>query len=149
MSAIGNQRSRVARQADHRSAGFTLIEVLVVLAILALIGGLIFPRIDRMLDGARFAAAQSMVAAAAQGARAQALRTNAPVVLQASGDGRALLVDGRVVAELAAPAQVANSGAQARFFGDGSATPATFAITAGSRHAELRILSPGGVARWH
>lgn len=128
--------------------GFTLLEVLVVIAIMALIGGLVFPRVDRMLDMARFNAARSMVAGAAQGARAQAVRTGSTVVLQASSDGHSVLGNGRTIANLAEPVRVENVGGQARFFGDGSASGGILRLTSGTRRAELHIGTPTGKTRW-
>ena len=127
--------------------GFTLLEVLVVIAIMALIGGLAFPRIDRMIAGARFNSARSTVAAAAQAARAEAVRTDATVALIASSDGHALLVNGRTVASLPDEVSVASAG-PARFFGDGSATGGTIRLAAGENAAELQIMAPSGTTRW-
>ena len=148
MSAIGDHRRGGAVEAGDATSGFTLLEILVVLAILALIGGIMFPRIDRLLDGASFASARSMAAAAAKGARAEATRTNRMIVLEASGDGRRLLSNGRSIADLPAPARIEAPSQQARFFGDGSATAATFTIVAGPRRAELHVLAPGGATKW-
>ena len=128
--------------------GFTLLEVLVVIAILALVGGLMFPRVDRLLDQARFASARSMVAAAAQGARAQAMRTDSTVVLQASPDGRSLLGNGRPVAILPSPVRIATTQEGARFYGDGSATGGTLLLTSGASRAQLNVIAPTGVTRW-
>ena len=148
MSEVGEHHRGAVVGVGERQAGFTLLEALVVIAIFALIGGIMFPRIDRLLDGARFAAARSMAAAAAKGARAEATRTNRMVVLEASSDGRTLLSNGRAIAALPAPARVEAPGQQARFFGDGSATSAIFTIVAGSRRAELKVLAPGGATTW-
>jgi general secretion pathway protein H len=139
MSATGDQ---------VHCEGFTLLEVLTVIAILALIGGIMFPRVDRMLDNVRFASARSMVSAAAWAAHAQAVRTNSTVVLQASADGRTLLSNGRIVTELPPAVRVSSAGEGARFFGDGSASGGALRLTAGHARAELQILSPSGSTAW-
>jgi len=148
MSAIGDLRRAGSIETHREPSGFTLLEVLVVIAIVALIGGIMFPRIDRLLDGARFASARSMATAPAKGASAEATRTNRMVVLEASSDGRTLLSNGRAVATLPNPARIEAPSQQARFFGDGSATAATFTIVAGSSRAELKVLAPGGATTW-
>ena len=127
--------------------GFTLLEVLVVIAIMALIAGLAFPRIDRMIDGARFNLARTIVAAAVQAARAEAVRTDATVELIAASDGRSLQANGRTVSTL--PESVILSGpVPARFFGDGSATGGSLLLAAGAKTAELQIMAPTGTTRW-
>jgi prepilin-type N-terminal cleavage/methylation domain-containing protein len=128
--------------------GFTLLEVLTVIAIMALIGGIMFPRVDRMLDSVRFASAQSMVAAAAHAARAQAIRTDSTVVLDVSPDGRDLLSNGQIVTELPQPVRVTTAGEAAHFYGDGSASAGALRLTGGRARAELQILSPSGTTQW-
>lgn len=130
------------------SDGFTLLELLVVIAILALVGGLMFPRVDRILDGVRFESARSVVLAAARGARAEALRTDTMVLLDASSDGHALLSNGRVVARFPPPLSLVGQPGGARFFGDGSATSGAFRLAGQGRRAELHILSPAGMTQW-
>lgn len=128
--------------------GFTLIEVLIVIAILALVGGLIFPRVDRLLDRARFASAQSVVAAAARVARAEALRTDTIVLLQPAPDGSGLMSNGRSVAALPAPVRVQGGAEGMRFYGDGSATGGVLRVVDGRYSAELQVLAPTGITQW-
>jgi len=128
--------------------GFTLLEVLTVIAILALIGGIMFPRVDRMLESVRFASARSMVSAAAWAAHAEAIRSNSTVVLQASADGRDLLSNGHVAAELPQTVRITTPGEAARFYGDGSASAGTLRLASGRNQAELMISSPSGSTAW-
>lgn len=132
----------------QHSQGFTLLEVLTVVAILVLIGGIMFPRIERMLDNVRFASARSMVAAAAQGARAEAIQSSSTIMLQASADGHDLLGNGKVVAKLPEPVRITTAGEGARFNGDGSASAGALLLTAGRLRAELLVNSPSGTTRW-
>ncbi|KXV38284.1 general secretion pathway protein GspG, partial [Gluconobacter oxydans] len=48
--------------ADEREGGFTLLEILVVLAILALLVGLVAPAALRQLGGARVSVARQSIA---------------------------------------------------------------------------------------
>lgn len=133
---------------DREPNGFTLLEILVVLAIMAMITGLAFPRVDRMLDSARFDSARSIAMAAVRGARAEAIRTDAMVLVEASGDAHSLLGNGRVIATMPTAVRVDAGPEQARFYGDGSATAGSFRLIAGARRAELDVLPPTGMARW-
>lgn len=146
MLATGDLHPRSAAVA--RANGFTLLELLVVLAVMALVSGLMFPRIDRMLDSARFASAQSVTATAVRAARSEAVRTDSAVLIRTSSDGRQLLSNERMVAEL--PRSVRVTGMQGRpgFYGDGSASAGLLRLEDGKRRAELRILAPSGEVRW-
>lgn len=62
--------------------GFTLIESLVVIAIAALIGGLIFPRLQGMVRGQEYRAARGAMVLAVREARAQAIRSGKPAIFR-------------------------------------------------------------------
>ena len=71
----------------ERHAGMTLIELLTVLALVAILAGLAVPALEGLLLDARRAAAMDGLLRAAWFARTEALRRGAPVLLCASADG--------------------------------------------------------------
>ena len=115
---------------------------------MTLLAGVAFPRVDRLIDTARFASARSSVSAATVAARAEAMRTDTMVALEASPDRRSLLSNGRAVATLPDAVQLQTSQPAPRFFGDGSGTGGRMLLVAGSRHAELTILPSTGLVEW-
>jgi prepilin-type N-terminal cleavage/methylation domain-containing protein len=142
MSATGERHARALPD------GFTLLEVLVVIAVLALITGLAFPRIERTMDNVRFASARAAVEAATYAARAEAARTNSSMVVNASRDGHSLLSNGRIVATLPSSIRLETSENAPRFFGDGSSDGGEIEVVSESARAKLLIADGNGVARW-
>ena len=142
MSATGDPASQTL------PAGFTLIEALVVVAIMALIGGLAFPRIEGMLDGAHFAEARTALGGAAAAARARAIRTDTPVALVIGPDGSEIFVGGTVFSTLPPKIKVASDRAGFTFFADGSASGGKLILSGPSGHATLAIFAETGVAQW-
>jgi len=142
MSATGDPVSQ------KLPAGFTLIEALVVVAIMALIGGLAFPRIERMRDAAQFAAARAMLAGAAAEARARAIRRDTPVALAVAPDGTDILVGGALFSTLPAKIRVAATASGITFFADGSASGERLTLVGPSAQATLAILPETGLVRW-
>ena len=108
-----------------------------MLAIVGLVAGLAFPQMEKALVAMRERHARAQVLAAADGARAQALRSGAMVALQALPDGTGL------VAGLAGPwpldsgMSVATYPAQVRFYADGTTTG-----------GEVQVTGPGGTKVW-
>jgi type IV fimbrial biogenesis protein FimT len=70
-----------------RHAGVTLLELLMVIAIGAVLAGIAVPSLDRGLLNARRAAAMESLVRAAWFARTEALQRGRPVILCASGSG--------------------------------------------------------------
>lgn len=114
----------------RRMAGFTLIEMLVTLAIAGLIAGIAFPRVQNSMTTMEFRLGAGQVTEALRAARAEAIRTGEPVALSLQGRG---LVIGKG-APIALPASVVVTAGQDRpvtFYPDGTAEPALYRI--GSR----------------
>jgi prepilin-type N-terminal cleavage/methylation domain-containing protein len=148
MSATGDFPLSAASGSQREADGFTLLEVLVVIAVLALVSGLLFPRVERTVENVQFASARSAVQAATLAARAEAARTDSTVLLQPSNDGRTLLSNGRAIASLPPSIRVQSDAEGLRFFGDGSAGGGSLNVIAPRGQAELLIADGTGVARW-
>jgi len=122
--------------------GFTLLEMLVVLAVTALIAGLAFPSLERMTARQRLEEATRTIELSMRQARAQAIERARPVRFAVASDGRTA-VDG-VVAPRALPAAVRVTGANGgvTFFADGTSSGGDTRIASG---AGVRIIqvAPG------
>ena len=122
--------------------GFTLIEMLVVLAIVGLVAGLAFPEMEKALGAIHQRHARAQVLAAAAGARAQALRSDAMVVLTALPDESALTLAGATGTgdarwTIDPGLRVATSPTQLRFYPDGTTTG-----------GQIRLTAPSGTTTW-
>jgi type IV fimbrial biogenesis protein FimT len=76
-----------------RQTGITLAELLLAIALAALLAGLALPALDRVLLNARRSASMDALVRAAWFARSEALRRGRPVLLCASGGGDRCLAD--------------------------------------------------------
>lgn len=123
----------------HRN-GFTLIEMLVTLAVAGLIAGIAFPRVQNSMSAMEFRTGASQVVEALRTARAEAIRTGEPV--RFAVEDRAVVIG--TAAPIALPASVSIAAGQDRpvtFYPDGTAEPALYRITSrsGSAVRERRI----------
>lgn len=143
MSGTG-RKSRHPDPFRHHVNGFTLIEMLVTLAVAGLIAGIAFPRVQNSMTAMEFRMGAGQVVEALRSARADAIRTGEPV--QFAVLDRAVVIG--TGAPIALPASVSIAAGQDRpvtFYPDGTAEAALYRITSrdnsGSRGAirERRI----------
>jgi general secretion pathway protein H len=139
MSGTGS-KALTHRLFRHHRNGFTLIEMLVTLAVAGLIAGIAFPQVQNSMTAMEFRMGAGQVVEALRFARAEAIRTGEAV--RFSVEGRAVVIGNG--APIALPASVSIAAGQDRpvkFFPDGTAEPALYRITSRSDGAvrERRI----------
>ncbi len=124
-------------------AGFTLLEMLVVIAIATLIAGLGFPRLQGQIGAQEWRTATASATALLRDARARALRGGRVTTVAVAADGTALRLDGDALV-LPHTVRVTASGPLA-FHADGSASGGDIAITSGARVARLGVAADTGL----
>lgn len=124
-------------KAPQRMTGFTLIEMLVTLAVAGLIAGIAFPRVQGSMTALEFRLGAGQVAEGLRTARAEAIRTGEPVALTL--EGRTLVIGENAPQELPASVSVtAGQNAPVTFYPDGTAEPALYRITSRGSGGALR-----------
>ena len=102
-------------------AGFTLLEMLVTLAISALLAGIGFPALHRVIDHVEFQRTVADIRSALRQARAMAIRREGPVAVVLTAD-RQLAAGGQLLSgPLQREVRVAFNPGPAMFYSDGSA----------------------------
>jgi len=124
---------------DSGDAGTTLLEALVVMAVVALIGGLAFPAVDRQLGAWRFASDARRLAADLDHARALARRGDNPARVVATGTGYAVTRIARVDLERALPQSRVSLASPLTFFADGSARGGPVRLSQGRYRLNLAV----------
>ena len=131
--------------AGNPDAGVTLLEALVVIAIMALIAGLMAPNIGASLDLLSLRQSAAVLQADLRIARATALRTGRPVVVKPLPGGHGYdwiggtrHLPGAIVLSMSAPVS---------FLPDGSLIPAGISIAAGTRRIPIVIDSTTGAIK--
>src|ERR1700741_3062673 len=84
LAAAARRAMSATGKTDER--GFTLIEMLVVLAILGLVAAIGYPAVDRALAGRHFAQAVASVEGQLHAARASAIATSRPYAFKPQDD---------------------------------------------------------------
>ncbi len=138
-----------AGSSPPRRAGFTAIELMVAMGVLALLSGLAVPLFSVVSDAVRFRTAARALAADLKQARGAARRGAAPVVLAFDPEGRGYGIAGTgrwvtLPEDLALrwqPGPFAADPATLGFFADGSTTGGTLWL-AGPRHAAGIAIAP-------
>lgn len=139
MSATGDLGNRQ----NPNTSGFTLLEMLVVLAILSLIAGIIFPSVEKAMRRQTFVESAKRVELGLRAARALAIRSGAPVRFTVSRDRHALSY-GEVTERLPDTTTVTLTSREITFFADGSAVGGVVAIADRTRSLQLSVRTAVG-----
>ncbi|MBC7520711.1 MAG: prepilin-type N-terminal cleavage/methylation domain-containing protein [Sandarakinorhabdus sp.] len=124
--------------------GFTLIEMLVVLAITGLIAGIGFPRLQAMVAAQEWRTGLASATALLRAARAQSIRSGAAAQVSVAADGRRLRIGGGNMIQL--PASVSAVMAQpVDFFADGSARGGDMLIIGAGHRARVAVAPATGL----
>jgi type II secretory pathway pseudopilin PulG len=148
MSATGERRRPGGGSGAGGEAGDTLIEALVMVAIVALVSAVGFPQVHRSLLAFSGRQTVATVAQVLREAHAEAVRRDAPVAFAISADGRVYGAGGG--RRHVTPAGVVLSSREAAgggivFQGDGSSAGGAVRVTAGRRTALITIAPGAGV----
>lgn len=132
----------------HTELGFTLLEMLVVLAITGLIAGLVYPQIATARFEVRQRLVREQVAAAVDAARAAALRSGAPVSLSADSAAGALVIAGtrRITVDPANQLKLDLRPRIITFYPDGSTTGGQLTLGAGREASAITVSRTGAQA---
>ncbi len=136
---------------DRRSRGFTLIELMVTIAVLVIVIAIGVPGFQSVINGTRLSSAANELSAALQVARAEAVRRNRSVVmcrsdaLAACNDGGAW--NGWVVFEDSNANGVLDAGEEIIKTGTVTAPVVLLASPAVSSRAQIITFLPSGNAR--
>jgi general secretion pathway protein H len=139
------------------SAGFTLLEALMVLAILGLVTALALPSLRRPPDKLRLEAATRTLASALRFSRAEAIARNDDVIVTVHVDrrilessaGSAIQIDQDISVETIFAAAERRRGAAGaiRFFPDGTSSGGDIILTLNKRRARISVNWLTGEAR--
>lgn len=120
------------------TCGFTLVELLVILAILGLMAGIVFPAVDKAIRRQSLVDSARRVELGLRSARAAAVASGAPVRFLAARDGHGFSFAGRDD-RLPDDVAIVLPGSGILFFADGSAIGGGVEISDGRFRERLAV----------
>lgn len=124
--------------------GFTLIEMLVVLAVTALVTGIAFPALDRTMRAQAFEGAADAIELGLRSARADAMSRGTPIKFEMGADRRSVLVGGGVI-PIPTGTVVTLPTQGIAFYGDGTSNGGRIDLVGSGRSRRLEV-DPGSGA---
>lgn len=128
-------KTGAAAGAKTGAAGFSLIEMLVVLGIAGLIAGLGFPQLRAQIAAQEWRSSVAGTMALLRSARATAIRSGSTATISLAPDGGALRLDGRDAMPVPASVKL------------GIATPVRFASDGSSSGGDISVMTRGRTMR--
>lgn len=135
---------------NRKSSGFTLVELMIVIALIALIAGFAVPQFGRMIDSNRITSTTNSIVGLLSFSRSEAVRRGARVTVTAASDTlvTTLTSDNSVIRQIeAASGSIDISDAAVTFRANGlttSGADVTITVCAGDADGRAITVAPGG-----
>ena len=149
MRERGSDRVASRRKSSHKSGGFTLIEIIAVVALLALATSTVVFFVSRSMSTQNIRAAGRDLVAAMRYTRGQAIVKRSEQSLELDVERRVYKAPGKPEVQLpetmklklltAAHEQVNDTTGRVRFFPDGSSTGGRISLLAGEREWQVEV----------
>jgi len=123
----------------RREGGYTLLELLVVLALIGLVTAIATPIAGNVIVGAELRADTSSLATALEQLRREALEREKTITIE-TREGKLMSSEGEpILLPHAAQVRFEQSDGELTYFGDGTTSGATIRLTEGDRALDLEI----------
>ena len=126
--------------ATGSDAGMTLIEALVVMALMALIATIAFPQMQRMLNVLQLRETTGALMANLRVVRSDSVRGDQDITFSLSPDGKSYSWSEGEVRQVPGPISLKSSSGQTIvFYGDGTTSGGTITASAGGREISVSV----------